>query len=87
MKTQIKNLLLIAIAFGGVACIAASASTPVQQMEIRLSEEYQKKQFAKSKPAIGDQAPELELKTLEGEPVQLSSFRGKKIVVVKAGYT
>ena len=69
-------------------CVCWSGFTfAVQQMEIRKSEQYNKEEFEKSKPAIGEQAPEIELKTLDGKPVKLSSYRGKNIVVIKAGYT
>ena len=57
------------------------------QMEIRKSEEYDAAVFNKSKPAVGEVAPDLLLHSLDGKEVALSSFRGKNIVVVKAGYT
>lgn len=66
---------------------ASSATATQAQMEIRSAEEYSAEQFAQSKPAIGDVAPDMELRTLEGQPVRLSSFRGKNLVVIKAGYT
>ena len=56
-------------------------------MEIRDSEEYAAKKFAESKPAVGTKAPDLKLKSLEGETVSLSSYQGKNVVVIKAGYT
>ena len=58
-----------------------------QQMEVRQSELYDKEKFEKSKPAIGTPVPAIKLKTLEGQDVSLSSYRGKNIVVIKAGYT
>lgn len=76
-----------------LACIALLvgfthiSASPMQQMEIRKSEEYNAEQFAKSKPAVGEKAPELELQTLDGEPVKLSDYLGKNVVVIKAGYT
>lgn len=71
-----------------VACVCVSGSAiAFQQMELRKFEQYAQQAFEKSKPAIGETAPEIELKTLDGKPVKLSSYRGKHIVVVKAGYT
>ena len=58
-----------------------------QQMELRESESYDEETFATSKPAVGSAAPDMTLKTLDGKPVNLSSYRGKNIVVIKAGYT
>ena len=69
----------------GVCCVGLSFG--VQQMEVRQSEEYSQEQFEKSKPALGELSPDIELKTLDGEKVSLSSYRGKNIVVIKAGYT
>ncbi len=67
--------------------ISQLSASPIQQMEIRKSEEYDAEQFAKSKPAVGEKAPELELQTLDGKSVKLSDYQGKNIVVIKAGYT
>jgi len=33
----------------------------------------------------GEEAPDFELRTVEGEPVQLSSYRGKKHVLLEFG--
>ena len=66
--------------------ITYAVPTP-QQMEVRKSEEYHPEKFKKSKPAVGTLAPNMELKTLGGETVSLDSYRGKNIVVIKAGYT
>ena len=71
-------------------CVQKSAFAnplPPQQMELRESESYDAKAFAASKPAVGSSAPDMELKTLDGTPIKLSSFKGKNIVVIKAGYT
>jgi hypothetical protein len=57
------------------------------QMKGRQPGEYGVMEFAQSKPAVGESAPEMELKTLDGETVSLASYRGKNIVVIKAGYT
>ena len=78
-------------------CLAIFLLTPLlclptgsaysQQMEKRESEEYDIEQFANSKPAVGDAAPDMELRTLDGDAVSLSDYRGRNIVVIKAGYT
>ena len=57
------------------------------QMELRENEEYDSEQFRNSKPAVGTSAPELKLQTLDGNTVSLSDYRGKRIVVIKSGYT
>ncbi len=64
-----------------------SAAPAPQQMELRASEEYDEETFKKSKPAVGSLAPDMQLKTLDGKTVSLDSYRGKNIVVIKAGYT
>lgn len=62
-------------------------SPMAQQMEIRQSEQYDKNQFEKSKPAVDELTPDIKLKTLDGQAVQLSKYQGKNVVVIKAGYT
>ena len=66
--------------------ITYAVPTP-QQMELRKSEEYNTEKFKNSKPAVGSLAPNMELRTLDGKTVSLDSYRGKNIVVIKAGYT
>jgi len=63
----------------------ATAQHP--QMELRENEEYDAAQFAASKPAVGEVAPALNLKTLDGKMVSLKDYLGKNIVVIKSGYT
>lgn len=58
-----------------------------QQMEMRTAEQFDAEQFANAKPAVGEKAPELKLKTLDGETVKLADYLGKNVVVIKAGYT
>ena len=70
-----------------VAPSIASAAPLPQQMELRKMEEYNEANFRKSKPEVGSIAPNMELKTLDGKTVSLKSYRGKNIVVIKAGYT
>ena len=70
------------------ACLlSTSGNARCQQMEMRNAEEFGAAQFALSKPAVGEKAPALELQTLDGDTVKLSSYRGKTVVVIKAGYT
>ena len=57
------------------------------QMEKRKSVLYKLAAFAAAKPAVGEAAPELKLKNLDGEDVSLESYRGKTIVVIKGGIT
>ena len=84
-----KNLFRYSIAFLAVLVALATAyAEPLpQQMELRESAEYNEETFKKSKPAVGSLAPNMELKTLDGKTVALDSYRGKNIVVIKAGYT
>jgi len=77
--------LFVSVFSDGV--VSFGGSFAAQQMEIRRSEQYDQDQFEKSKPAIGTLAPDIKLKTLDGKAVSLSSYRGKNIVVIKAGYT
>ncbi len=77
---------IVYFAFVLAPSIAFAVPVP-QQMELRQSEEYSGENFKKSKPAVGSLAPNMELKTLDGKMVSLDSYRGKNIVVIKAGYT
>jgi len=83
--------------FGSFACLGLSVTSTslmvvshsafAQQMELRENEKYDAKAFAQAKPAVGEMAPNMKLKTFEGKEVALDSYRGKNIVVIKAGYT
>ena len=73
--------------FGSLRNTAVANPLAPQQMELREKESYDEKLFAASKPAVGSSAPDMTLKTLDGKSVKLSSFKGKNIVVIKAGYT
>ena len=70
-----------------LALVSMSSFAFAQQMELRENEKYNAAAFEKSKPAVGESAPDMVLKTLEGKEVSLDSYRGKNIVVIKAGYT
>ena len=81
------NSVFSCVAILVIICSAKCSFAKQAQMEIRKSEEFDPIAFAESKPAVGEMAPDLQLQTLDGETVSLSSFRGKNIVIVKAGYT
>jgi len=38
-------------------------------------------------PHAGEKAPELNVRTLNGEPVSLEDYLGKNVVVIKGSYT
>ncbi len=57
------------------------------QMEKREDELYRLNMFMVSYPAVGQMAPDLEIKNMEGETVSLSDYRGKNLVLIKGGYT
>lgn len=95
MKTFIRHLLAFTTLLGTSAIISAAfisaafvnAACAPQQMELREREEYNEDNFKKSSPAVGSLAPNMKLKTIDGKTVTLDSYRGKNIVVIKAGYT
>ena len=57
--------------------------------EKEITDFMKKKQKDESGPAVGEEAPDFELRTLEGDGVvKLSDFRGKKpVVLVFGSYT
>jgi hypothetical protein len=57
------------------------------QMEKRAEELYDPVQFRAAAPAVGTMAPDLVLTGLDGTKRTLSSWRGRVVVVVKAGFT
>ncbi len=57
------------------------------QMEKRRESLYDAAQFLVAAPAIGTIAPDVQLLDLAGNPVPLSDFRGKTLILIKAGYT
>jgi hypothetical protein len=73
--------VLLAVSSLALTLIAAP------QMERRDAEEYLAEQFANSTPTIGELAPNLNLKTMDGQDVSLADYRGRNIVIVKAGFT
>lgn len=72
-----------------IACalVFATCSISSGQMEKRINSLFRHKMFVASKPTLGDQAPDLKLKTLDGEEVNLSAYLGKPLVIVKGSYT
>ena len=86
-KFSLGSLSPITLLVASAILLGASSFTVAQQMELREKERYNVAAFEKSKPAVGELAPNMELKTLAGKSVLLDSYRGKNIVVIKAGYT
>lgn len=71
------------IAFAALLLAGAAAA----QMEKRSQELYDPAQFRRAQPAVGDMAPDLVLTDLDGKPHSLAQWRGRIVVVVKAGFT
>lgn len=87
MPQSVRRIDIVASLLCFFILLLTSASVAQMQMEIRSSEQYDAAQFEKSHPAVGTAAPDIQLQTLDGESVLLSSFRGKNVVLIKAGYT
>lgn len=64
----------------------AGAALPAQ-MEKRDDAFYDRQRFLKAEPAVGTMAPDLVLTDLDGRPQALSQWRGRIVVVIKAGFT
>lgn len=73
---------MLSLAAGSVLLAHAAA-----QMEKRDTELYDRQQFLTAAPAVQTMAPDLVLADLDGQPISLSSFRGRIVVLVKGGYT
>lgn len=80
MNVRLNSILVLIFAF-------TLPSAALGQMEKRNNENYQLTQFVNSFPTIGDKAPELELVTLAGKKVKLSEYQGKRVILIKGGYT
>lgn len=57
------------------------------QMEKRAEDLYDPAQFRAAAPAVGTMAPDLVLTGLDGTVRSLSAWRGRVVVVIKAGFT
>jgi len=57
------------------------------QMELRDAVSYERRQFLITAPAVGTMAPDLVLTDLDGELHALSAWRGRVVVLIKAGFT
>lgn len=66
--------------------IGSTVSSP-QQMEKRIDSLYRQKAFVASEPTLGQPAPQLELKTIDGVAVNLSDYFGQPLVLIKGSYT
>jgi hypothetical protein len=72
------------------AILVASALLPAvapAQMEKREDELYARKQFLAAEPAVDSLAPDIVLTDLDGRLQALSSYRGRVVVLIKAGFT
>ncbi len=85
LKSSLSAFCLGLVLMAGV--VTTAQAMLLQQMEVRSKELFDLEAFQKANPAVGTEAPELVLKTISGETVKLSSYRGKNVVVVKAAYT
>lgn len=72
-----RSLFAVALLTGALAA----------QMEKRADELYDRAQFRAAAPADGTMAPELVLTDLDGRLHALSAWRGRVVVVIKAGFT
>lgn len=75
------NAYALPLAVTLLACGAAA------QMEKRAEELYDRTQFLAADPAVDTLAPDLVLFDLDGRPQALSAWRGRIVVVIKAGFT
>ena len=79
-----KNIFRLLVAVIATGLILSSAEA---QMEIRGYGRYNAATFLRLAPHAGEKAPELNVRTLSGEPVSLNDYLGKNVVVIKGGYT
>lgn len=63
------------------------ATAAAAQMEKRAAELYDRREFLAAEPAVDTLAPELVLTDLDGRPQALTAWRGRVVVVIKAGFT
>lgn len=63
------------------------ASAAPAQMEKRRDDLYDRAQFLAAAPVVDSLAPDLVLTDLDGKLHALSQWRGRVVVVIKAGFT
>ena len=80
------NVLMVLIAVLTVSSVAVPSAV-AQQMEKRHTQLYRQQAFENSFPKIGQQAPDIQLKTIDGQPAQISAYLGKPLVLIKGSYT
>jgi hypothetical protein len=66
---------------------ATLAALAPAQMEKRDRELYDRDRFLAADPAAGTLAPDLVLTDLDGRQHELSDWRGRVVVLIKAGFT
>jgi len=71
----------------GIAATSLLLATAHAQMEKRDARLYDRQQFLAADPAVGKLAPDLVLADLDGRLQALSSYRGRIVVLIKAGFT
>lgn len=80
-----KNLLSIAIILLAVAIVFVNAWDPKNKDAASVEEESTLSENVEvpdsSGIEVGDAAPDFELVTLKGEPVKLSDYKGKKVIL------
>lgn len=85
MKLRIKCLAVLVTLVA--VCSVGVSSVDAQQMEKRHTQLYRQLAFESSFPKIGQTAPDIHLKTIDGQPAQLSTYLGKPLVLIKGSYT
>ena len=68
-------------------CVLLLPQFAFAQMEKRKDSLYHLHAFVSASPTIGEAAPELKVKTIDGEPVALSDYLGTNLIVIKGSYT
>lgn len=59
----------------------------IAQMEKRDAALYDRQRFLAEAPAVASEAPDLVLTDLDGRVHALSAWRGRVVVMIKAGFT
>lgn len=74
-------------ALSTLVCLPWLATAAPCQMEKRDDSLFDRANFRAAAPAVGSPAPDLVLTDLDGRPCALSQWRGRIVVVIKAGFT